>query len=94
MKMSSANQRRLERLEALVEEPESPDAGAHEKIRRALDRVAFLRRRQGVAADHLSLKSDEDREAWAIFERLGEIAEKRGVVERGRGVAIASMQHN
>jgi hypothetical protein len=77
--MSSRHQQRLERLEALAPEPESPDAGAHEKIRRALDRIALLRHRQGVAADDLSLESDEDREAWAIFDA------DRKRAERGEG---------
>jgi hypothetical protein len=80
MKMSSANQRRLARLENLLGEPESPDtAAAHEKTRRALDRVALLRHRQGVAVDDLSLESDEDREAWAIFDAA------RKQAERGEG---------
>ena len=78
--MSSRNQRRLERLEALVTEPESYHSTAErEKIRRALDRVALLRRRQGVAADDLSLESAEDREAWTIF------AAGREQAERGEG---------
>jgi len=65
----SRHKRRLERLEDLVGAPERPErANAHEKIRHALNRVALLRRRQGVAAEDLSLTSDEDREAWAIFE--------------------------
>jgi len=45
-----------------------PDARAHERIRRALDRVALLGWRQGVGPDELVLESDEDREAWAIFD--------------------------
>jgi hypothetical protein len=60
----STRKRRLERLEDLLGAPESPDvAAARETIRAALDRVALLRRRQGVAAEDLSLESDEDREA-------------------------------
>jgi hypothetical protein len=78
--VSSHNQRRLERLEALVGEPAGQHSTAeHEKIRGALDRVVLLRRRQGVAADDLSLKSDEDRQAWAIFDA------GRKQAERGRG---------
>jgi hypothetical protein len=50
--MSGRNQRRLERLEALVSEggrsPEETEA--HERIREVLDRVALLRFRQGVGA--------------------------------------------
>jgi hypothetical protein len=77
--MSSHNQRRLERLEDLLGPVESPDAAAHARIRAALDRVALLRHRQGVAADDLSLKCDEDREAWAIFDA------GRKQAERGEG---------
>jgi hypothetical protein len=63
----------LEKLEALMPEPENPDATAtHEMIRWALDRIALLRVRQGVAAEDLNLETEEDREAWAIFEALGE----------------------
>jgi hypothetical protein len=65
----SRNKRRVERIEDLLGPLESPDSSdAHKKIRGALDRVALLRRCQGVAADDLSLKSDEDRQAWAIFD--------------------------
>jgi Asp-tRNA(Asn)/Glu-tRNA(Gln) amidotransferase A subunit family amidase len=67
----SSHKRRLERLEDLIGPPARPDAtAAHEKIRRALDRVAALRRRQGVAVEDLSLETDEDREAWAIFDAV------------------------
>jgi hypothetical protein len=64
----SRHRRRLGRLEDLLGPIARPDATAHERISRALDRVALLRRRQGVAADDLWLESDEDREAWAIFD--------------------------
>jgi hypothetical protein len=77
--VSSRNQRRLERLEALVGEPEHQHSRAkHEKIRGALDRVAILRHRQRVAADDLSLQSDEDRFSWAIFDAARKQAEGGG----------------
>jgi hypothetical protein len=76
--MSSHNQRRLERLEDLLGPVESPDAHAHDKIRRALDRIARLRYRQRVAADDLSLQSDEDRFSWAIFDAARKQAEGGG----------------
>jgi len=75
----SSHKRRLERLVDLLGPVESPNAAAHEKIRAALDRVALLGHRQGVAADDLSLESDEDREAWRIFDTC------RKQAERGRG---------
>jgi hypothetical protein len=66
--------RRLEKLEALMPETENPSeyAATHEMIRRALDRIALLRVRQGVAAEDLNLETEEDREACAIFEALRE----------------------
>jgi hypothetical protein len=80
--MSSQNQRRLDRLENLMGPVESPDSSdAHEKIRRALDRVALLCARQRVTADDLHLESDEDREAWAIFDA----GRKQAKRKRGEG---------
>jgi hypothetical protein len=78
----SSHKRRLERLENLLGPVESPNEAAHEKIRRALDRVALLRYRQRGAVDDLSLESEEDREAWAIFDAA------RKQAERGRGVVL------
>ena len=64
-------ERRLERLEALAADTGNPDAAAaHERIRWALDRVALLRYRQGVAVEELNLETGEDREAFAVFEAL------------------------
>jgi hypothetical protein len=75
----SRYKRRLERIEDLLGPLESPDSSdAHEKIRRALDRVALLRHRQRVAADDLSLQSDEDRFSWAIFDAARKYAEGGG----------------
>jgi len=82
--MSGRNQRRLERLEALVSEggrsPEETEAHerTHERIREALDRVALLRFRQGVGASELVPESEEDVQVLAIFEALGERVEGEG----------------
>ena len=72
--------RRLDRLGASLQPTERlMEKGGHEEIRRALDRVALLRHRQGVAADDLSPESEEDRQAWAIFDA------GRKQAERGEG---------
>jgi hypothetical protein len=76
----SRHKQRLERLVDLMGPVESPDSSdAREKIRRALDRIALLCYRQRVAADDLRLESDEDREAWRIFDA------GRKQAERGEG---------
>lgn len=70
----SSLKRRLDRLGTSLQPTErTMEAGGHlpaehEAIRSALDRVALLGHRQRVAVDDLSLESDEDREAWAIFD--------------------------
>ena len=64
-------ERRMEALEGRMGPQENPQATAQrERIVWALDRVALLRYRQGVAYDDLVLETEEDREAWAICEAL------------------------
>jgi hypothetical protein len=66
-------ERRIEALERRVGQPENPHAAAaRERIVWSLDRIALLRVRQGVVANDLVLETEEDREAWAVFEALGE----------------------
>jgi len=69
-------ERRLEALEGRIEPPEDAHAADRRKrIREALNTVARLRVRQGVAACDVVPETEDERRACADFEALAELVD-------------------